>query len=299
MANETLIGCFDASSKEVIFTQGSCTYAGCWENTTNSIDFTRLNDNCDDTYSACWNNTEKRFEASIPDNCCIPGGCGADCGASACTDNTPLIMAVSFVGLTSCSCINFYRLGATNHSTDIALAVAFNNHSFYLRQDSTNKCFYQTIIEDDSISGDQWANCFCDGSPPWGMILANIRVDLSISDLGVRVNALCRVEGIGGRSDNFAQVFQMDSNVSGAGCIVADALNNELTDCIEVCTAASHIYCKGGTANVSPVDAPEWSIGVTYLVGDLVYWEGAFYKCVLEHINQEPPNATYWLNVGC
>lgn len=37
-----------------------------------------------------------------------------------------------------------------------------------------------------------------------------------------------------------------------------------------------------------------WSDSTTYEVGDAVSWDGASYICILEHSNQEPPNATYW-----
>lgn len=37
-----------------------------------------------------------------------------------------------------------------------------------------------------------------------------------------------------------------------------------------------------------------WSNAVNYIVGDLVVQGGVNYYCILAHINQVPPNATYW-----
>lgn len=43
-------------------------------------------------------------------------------------------------------------------------------------------------------------------------------------------------------------------------------------------------------------DAPvqDWSSTVTYAVGDVVTNDDVVYYCILAHLNQEPPNATYW-----
>lgn len=41
-----------------------------------------------------------------------------------------------------------------------------------------------------------------------------------------------------------------------------------------------------------------WSSGTTYSAGDFAYSAGAVYRCILGHINQFPPNATYWDLMG-
>lgn len=37
-----------------------------------------------------------------------------------------------------------------------------------------------------------------------------------------------------------------------------------------------------------------WSFAVPYAVNDIVVHEGAVYRCTVGHVNQEPPNASYW-----
>lgn len=55
-------------------------------------------------------------------------------------------------------------------------------------------------------------------------------------------------------------------------------------------------YCRFYTAHgqliVSGVTA--WSAATNYVVGDLASRLGVNYYCILAHINQQPPNATYW-----
>jgi len=43
-----------------------------------------------------------------------------------------------------------------------------------------------------------------------------------------------------------------------------------------------------------PGQVPEWDSGAGYVVGDIVAWEGVFYSCSNDNVNQEPPNVTYW-----
>lgn len=51
-------------------------------------------------------------------------------------------------------------------------------------------------------------------------------------------------------------------------------------------------FWHGAPVVVSGVAA--WSNAVNYVVGDLVVQGGVNYYCILAHINQVPPNATYW-----
>lgn len=37
-----------------------------------------------------------------------------------------------------------------------------------------------------------------------------------------------------------------------------------------------------------------WQTGVTYHVDDVVFNDARWYRCILEHSSQEPPNGTYW-----
>jgi hypothetical protein len=40
--------------------------------------------------------------------------------------------------------------------------------------------------------------------------------------------------------------------------------------------------------------AAAWDSGKTYSVGELAYWSGQTYECILSHTNHTPPNPTYW-----
>ena len=54
---------------------------------------------------------------------------------------------------------------------------------------------------------------------------------------------------------------------------------------------------EGGAITISwyPGQVPEWDSGAGYVIGDIVAWEGVFYRCIKDNVNQEPPNATYWV----
>ncbi|MBF0150017.1 MAG: hypothetical protein HQL84_08230, partial [Magnetococcales bacterium] len=41
-----------------------------------------------------------------------------------------------------------------------------------------------------------------------------------------------------------------------------------------------------------------WNAGTSYAVADAVSHNGSSYACIAPHLNQEPPNATYWLQIA-
>ncbi|MBF0146096.1 MAG: hypothetical protein HQL85_07915, partial [Magnetococcales bacterium] len=41
-----------------------------------------------------------------------------------------------------------------------------------------------------------------------------------------------------------------------------------------------------------------WSAGTSYAVADAVSHNGSSYACIVSHSNQEPPNATYWMQIA-
>jgi len=71
-------------------------------------------------------------------------------------------------------------------------------------------------------------------------------------------------------------------------------------------TSVCETCCAGGEAEYGDdcpcfldPDIPVWSGAVEYFVGDIVQHGGVgdagrCYQCILQHTNQEPPNATYW-----
>lgn len=68
--------------------------------------------------------------------------------------------------------------------------------------------------------------------------------------------------------------------------------NAEQTYLIEVGNLYMRFYREGARIIVSGVTA--WSAATNYVVGDLASRLGVNYYCILAHINQQPPNATYW-----
>lgn len=59
-----------------------------------------------------------------------------------------------------------------------------------------------------------------------------------------------------------------------------------------------HLYMRvikdGFRLEVTDIDAPAWSGATNYVVADLVTQTGIRYYCIAAHVNQIPPNATYW-----
>lgn len=49
-----------------------------------------------------------------------------------------------------------------------------------------------------------------------------------------------------------------------------------------------------GPASSTDDNVQAWSAADTYAIGDVVDLSGTFYFCILAHLNQTPPNATYW-----
>lgn len=78
MANQTLIGCVNFATGQVIFDQGICEYAGCmiWSGThAGQVAVTIGVGGCDDIYYGCVNFASGTFSVIVPAECCtfIPG----------------------------------------------------------------------------------------------------------------------------------------------------------------------------------------------------------------------------------
>jgi hypothetical protein len=52
-----------------------------------------------------------------------------------------------------------------------------------------------------------------------------------------------------------------------------------------------------GSASFYPGCWEDWDNEAAYSVGDIVVHNLVFYRCIDAHTNQEPPNATYWLEL--
>lgn len=67
--------------------------------------------------------------------------------------------------------------------------------------------------------------------------------------------------------------------------------NDEQTYVLEFGQNYMRVYRDGGIVVPS---AAAWSNATNYVVGDIVLQGGVTYYCILAHLNQVPPNATYW-----
>jgi hypothetical protein len=48
---------------------------------------------------------------------------------------------------------------------------------------------------------------------------------------------------------------------------------------------------------IDPQLWPAWSGSASYVADSVVAYNGAWYRCILAHASQTPPNATYWTSV--
>jgi len=68
--------------------------------------------------------------------------------------------------------------------------------------------------------------------------------------------------------------------------------NADQTYVLEFGNQYMRVIKDGALVTVSGVSA--WSAAVTYVIGDVALEGGVNYYCILGHINQQPPNSTYW-----
>jgi hypothetical protein len=73
--------------------------------------------------------------------------------------------------------------------------------------------------------------------------------------------------------------------------IIKFVFNTEQTYVLEFGEQYMRVYRNGGA--VIP-DATAWSNATTYLVGDMASFSGVTYYCIADHLNQTPPNDSYW-----
>ncbi len=93
MANQTIFGCVNLSTGEVIFEScDSEDYTACVNLTTGQVEVTILDGSCDDTYNGCINFATGKFQLIIPDDCCVPPF-PCDCPSNIC---------LTFSGVTVC-----------------------------------------------------------------------------------------------------------------------------------------------------------------------------------------------------
>jgi hypothetical protein len=84
--------------------------------------------------------------------------------------------------------------------------------------------------------------------------------------------------------------------------VVGGKLKAEIEAETNITTSLDHINTGGDDIDVYMADditsgyvwEGHWDSGTTYQVNDMVADGGEAYYCILEHSNQQPPNATYW-----
>lgn len=102
-----------------------------------------------------------------------------------------------------------------------------------------------------------------------------------------------RVQKHGGVSNRPGLEHVVEVKDSAANTYLLDfVFNDEQTYIIEAGNGYFRFIRAGAQIVVSGV--PAWSAATNYVVGDLAAQGGINYYCIAAHINQVPPNATYW-----
>ncbi len=78
-------------------------------------------------------------------------------------------------------------------------------------------------------------------------------------------------------------------------CLLKQIITNRYTECNFPAPPFNVGY--DGTVQWRMGACDPWDSGDNYIVGDCVGHEGTFYICNQDHINQEPPNGSYWAPV--
>lgn len=102
-----------------------------------------------------------------------------------------------------------------------------------------------------------------------------------------------RIQKHGGAANRTGSRFIAEVKTSSAKTYMLPfVFNDDQTYVIEAGNLYFRFIRAGARITVSGVAA--WSAVVNYVVGDLASRLGVNYYCILAHINQQPPNATYW-----
>ena len=88
------------------------------------------------------------------------------------------------------------------------------------------------------------------------------------------------------------QFIQETKDSTKASRLLPFIFNSDQTYAMEFGDQYIRFYKNRAPVEVSGVSA--WSNATTYVIGDLVVEGGVNYYCISGHINQQPPNATYW-----
>lgn len=143
MANKTISGCYNESTKAIDFTGGVC--FGCYVPADDPyhpkmIAITVADDpdmGCNDTYYACFDSGTGQFSVEVPDICC--GSCQSLCSPF----GTPNPVRISISEVVVCGCQNTIEV---SHKT----TPTFNINSIFdvpLLVGNSDSCQYRLLIE--------------------------------------------------------------------------------------------------------------------------------------------------------
>ena len=120
------------------------------------------------------------------------------------------------------------------------------------------------------------------------------RIDTAQFQSGAKAitNMIVRPQGSAFRRPGFQFVAETKA-ITTTRLVRFRRIDDEESDTlIEMGVGYMRFYVGGVQQEVSGVAA--WSNATNYVVGDLAASGGVNYYCILAHINQAPPNATYW-----
>lgn len=119
------------------------------------------------------------------------------------------------------------------------------------------------------------------------------RADLVKYQTGLRTCKNFLVRRHGGVSNRPGSMFISEQKSSAAaGRLIKFVFNAAQTYVLLFENLCMRVIKQGAVVVVSGV--PAWSNATSYVVGDLASRLGINYYCIAAHINQQPPNATYW-----
>lgn len=123
-----------------------------------------------------------------------------------------------------------------------------------------------------------------------------IRADLPKRTIAARTlkNFLLEKSGAIANRPGWGFIEGCKDNTSGKFLVpyLADDPNESIL--IEAGNGYLRFYKDGARVEVTHASVTNWSNATNYTVGDLADDGGVVYYCILAHINQQPPNATYW-----
>jgi hypothetical protein len=141
MANETITGCYDKETGEVVFTKSACSWKGCYVKSgihSGQIQVEVVGGVCEDTYFACFDSETGNFEVTVPDNC------ECSCPCPFCENPpSPAIIFVEFNDVVACGDFCRDLPGIASRLSEFAIIGQGPDNIFEINWDHT--CFWQDL----------------------------------------------------------------------------------------------------------------------------------------------------------